>query len=188
MEAPSTRRLFIALDLPAAEKARVQAAVGPLRERLAVKWVRDESWHLTLVFLGDTAAERVPELSALLDRVCASHPPVSLALRGAGTFGGGKPRVLWLGVEGDLAPARALQAELQAALRVKPEHDGWTPHLTLARAKSFRGDPALAEAARALNGFSSGAFALPAVTLFETRGGRYVPLHLAPLAQRPVPV
>lgn len=187
MEAP-VLRLFIALDLPAAEKARVAAAVDPLRERFAVKWVREESWHLTLVFLGDCAAARVPELKALLDRVCAAHPPVALALRGAGTFGGATPRVLWLGVEGELAAARALQAELQAALAVKPEHEAWTPHLTLARAKASRGEPALAEAAGELQGFSGASVALPAVTLFESRGGRYVSLHTAPLAQSHQPV
>lgn len=187
MEAPATLRLFVALDLPAGEKARVQAAVEPLRPRFPLKWVRDESWHLTLVFLGDTAAARVPELTATLDRVCAAHPPVSLRLRGAGTFGGARPRVLWLGVEGALAPAQALQAELQAALQVKAEHDAWSPHLTLARAKSFRGNPALADAARELSAFA-GAFTVPAVTLFETRGGRYHALHAAPLAQSRPPV
>lgn len=182
------KRVFFALELPPAQRALVEAAVQPLRERFAARWVRDESWHLTLVFLGDTAEEQLPALISRVAAIAAGHAPLTLALRGAGTFGGASPRVLWLGVDGELDAARALQAQLQTALEVKDAHEGWTPHLTLARAKPSRGDPCLLEAALALGQFSTAGFTVGAVTLFESRGGRYEVLAQAPLSRRPQPV
>ena len=48
-------RLFIALNLPGELKARLAAEVlGPLRARLpGVRWVREETLHVTLLFLGE---------------------------------------------------------------------------------------------------------------------------------------
>ena len=177
-------RLFIAFDVPDAQKARVEALVETWRPRVEAKWTRAEGRHVTLVFLGQTEAARVPEVQRVMDEVAARHGAHSLAIARAGTFGPpAHPRVLWLGLEGALDAARALQADLQVALAVKDEHDGWSPHLTLARAKRPRGDAALVDVAKALEGERFEAFPVEEVVLFESRGGRYVPLHVARLRQ-----
>ncbi len=177
-------RLFTALDLPPSHKDLVSRAYEPLRPRFDVRWVRAEGLHLTLVFLGETADAELPRVTRALDEVAARHPPFSLSLRGAGTFGSKKaPRVLWLGVEGDLAVGGALQADLEQALGAKKEHDSWSPHLTLGRSRSPRGDAVLLEAAEALKPFVTPPFACDALTLFETRGGRYVERHRAALGR-----
>lgn len=175
-------RLFLAFDLPEPQKARVEALVEALRSRVEAKWTRAEGRHVTLVFLGETDAAKVPALTAAIDGVAARHAPHTLHVAGAGTFGAAAhPRVLWLGLDGDLGAATALQAELQAALAVVDEHGGWAPHLTLARAKHPRGDAALADAAKALDGERFAPFPVDEVVLFESRGGRYFPLHVAKL-------
>lgn len=176
-------RLFVAFDLPDAQKARVEALVEALRPRVDARWTRAEGRHVTLVFLGETAAERLPALTQALDAVAARHRPHALHVAGAGTFGSAShPRVLWLGLDGDLDAARALQADLQATLEVKDEHDGWAPHLTLARAKHPKGDVGLVEAARELERERFAPFPVDEVVLFESRGGRYFVVHTAKLS------
>lgn len=69
---------------------------------------------------------------------CAISPsPFSLTLGPLGAFPGPrKPRVLWAGVTGELAPLRALQMDLATrfeAIGLVLEARTYTPHLTLAR-------------------------------------------------------
>ncbi|MEW6432647.1 MAG: RNA 2',3'-cyclic phosphodiesterase [Myxococcota bacterium] len=176
-------RLFIAFDLPDAQKARVEALVEALKARVDARWTRAEGRHVTLVFLGETPTDAVPALTRAIDAVAARHRPHTLHVAGAGTFGASShPRVLWLGLGGDLDTARALQADLRATLAVKDEHDGWAPHLTLARSKHPKGDAALVEAARALERERFASFSVDEVVLFESRGGRYGVVHTAKLS------
>ena len=62
-------RLFIAVDLDdtaraaiAAEQKRVAAALGDARS--AMKWVKPEHMHLTLVFLGEVSDPRCARRSS----------------------------------------------------------------------------------------------------------------------------
>ncbi|MEW5738889.1 MAG: RNA 2',3'-cyclic phosphodiesterase [Myxococcota bacterium] len=178
-------RLFIAFDLPEAQKSRVEALVEAWRPRVDAKWTRAEGRHVTLCFLGETDEARVPEVKTKMDEVARRHAPHALRVVGAGCFGPpAQPRVLWLGLDGALAAARALQADLARALDVKDEHGAWAPHLTLARSKSPRGDAALVDVARALQRETFDEFLVADFVLFESRGGRYFPLHTAALARR----
>jgi len=175
-------RMFIAFDLPAATKAAIAAALEPLEARHHLRWARVEGMHLTVVFLGEVDETRLDELRADLDRAALLAGPFTLHLEGTGTFGReATPRVLWLGVEGDLGPARTLEAFLRTELEVPDEGREWTPHLTLARAKSPRGDAALNTVAKALADFDAGDVTVEALTLFESRGGHYFVQHTAPL-------
>ncbi len=179
-------RLFVAFDLPAPLKAHVEHLVDALRPRVDARWTRPEGRHVTLTFLGEVPDARLPALAATLDAVAGRHPPHALRLSGAGTFGpAAHPRVLWLGLDGDLGPAHALRADLQAALAVPDEHGGWAPHLTLARARSPQGDAVLAEVARGLADVRTAPFAVDALVLFESHGGRYAPRHTASLGGLP---
>jgi RNA 2',3'-cyclic 3'-phosphodiesterase len=137
-----TIRSFIAISLPAA----VQDVLGAVTEELAprvpgraVTWVRPESMHLTLRFLGDTPLERLDALSALLDTVAAQHQPFTLHLAQLGAFPDERrPRVIWVGLAGDVDDAAALQRDLDAALIPlgwQPEGKPFSPHLTLGRVK-----------------------------------------------------
>jgi 2'-5' RNA ligase len=179
-------RLFIAFDVPDEQKAGVEALVALWRPRVEAKWTRAEGRHVTLVFLGETDAARLPSLTHTLDEVAARHAPHALRIARAGTFGPPThPHVLWLGLDGALDAARALQADLARTLDVKDEHGGWSPHLTLARAKPSRGDAALLEVANALQAERFDEFPVTQVVLFESRGGRYTALHTAPLGTPP---
>ena len=95
-------RLFVAIEIPEPVCREVKRRVAGLRDRLPrARWVDPEVLHLTLLFLGEVAAERVEGLATALRAAFAPVPPLGLRLRGAGTFPPGRPaRVAWVGVEG----------------------------------------------------------------------------------------
>src|SRR6185295_11606101 len=112
-------RLFVAVDLGTA----VRRALDELERELKplardARWVAPENAHLTLAFLGSMEEARVPELSKALGPVAAGAAPFELRLQGGGAFGSSrKPRVLWVGVEGDVATLQALHGRTEAALQ-----------------------------------------------------------------------
>jgi 2'-5' RNA ligase len=137
-----TIRAFIAVDLPPAVKAAltdVAATLGGRVPRGAVRWVRPEQMHLTLRFLADTPADRLPALAAALDTLAAGHAPFALHLTDVGCFPNDRrPRVVWVGLGGEEAKLIALVAALEAALHPlgwPPEDRPFRAHLTLGRVK-----------------------------------------------------
>lgn len=144
-----TRRLFIALALP--ESWRRELALG--QEQLAsrrdrVNWVRPEHLHLTLRFLGDTEEERISHLDAALEELAARQRAPRLVLGEPGFFGPpSSPRVLWVGVRGELDKVKTLVHQMERALKALgfPAADhAFKAHLSLGRVKRCREDLAVA--------------------------------------------
>jgi 2'-5' RNA ligase len=131
-------RLFIALALP----EPVRAALAETQSRLQrgnplVRWATVEGMHLTLQFLGEVASGRVPDLLAALASISA--PPFAMRLGELGAFPSvERPRVLWVGLAGDLTALGELQRAVTEATRPLgfiPEERPFAPHLTLGRAR-----------------------------------------------------
>ena len=131
-------RLFVAVELP--EEA--QEALGELSQGLRGLGIRGlrtadpRGIHLTLKFLGDVPVVQVdPIIEALVPAVGLS--PFTLEMRGVGCFPNlQRPRVLWVGVEGEVERLLALQSAVEEALRplgFPAEGRPFSPHLTLAR-------------------------------------------------------
>ena len=135
----NTIRTFVAVELDDSVKANVAAAIEQLRgERIDnLRLVRPEGVHLTLKFLGDIDAARVPAVSEAMSQVAERHTPFGLTLGAPGVFpNANRARVLWIGVDGDLEPLRLLQAGIDDALTAigfPPEQRGFNPHLTIGR-------------------------------------------------------
>jgi 2'-5' RNA ligase len=153
--------------------------------RSEVRWVRLEGIHVTLRFLGPTAAERLPEVVAAVDRAATAARACDVRIGGAGAFPSPRrPRALWLGItEGAEALADAAQAldrELEP-LGWAPEQRPFRAHLTLARADGRREGPLVAEVLAEQAAGLDVAFRADRLTLFEslTGGGpaRYVARH-----------
>jgi len=133
-------RTFIAIELdePMREAlARVQEELQVAAPPGSVRWVRPESIHLTLKFLGDTPVAQVEEIKQALAAAAAEVAPFSFTVEGLGCFPNSRrPRVLWVGVE---EPTGALETLWQAVeAHVAPlgwptEGRGFQPHLTLGR-------------------------------------------------------
>jgi len=141
---PSTAdniRAFIALPL----KPVLAAEIKKVQQRLnspggAVRWISPEQLHLTLRFLGNVATDRLEDLAAALRRACARTAPFHLALEGAGCFPNMKrPRVVWIGIQGDLEPLRKLQERIAQETNTVGDHGDerdFQPHLTIGRVKA----------------------------------------------------
>ncbi|TKB72432.1 MAG: RNA 2',3'-cyclic phosphodiesterase [Nitrospira sp.] len=123
-------------DVQRRMRGRIEKALGPDSR---VQWVRPESVHATLKFLGDVEESRIPDLEAALRRMAAAHPVGTVEVAGLGVFPDARnPRVLWVGLrEGSALIARLAEAVDRAMSEVgfPPESRPFSPHLTLARIK-----------------------------------------------------
>ncbi|MFJ8085352.1 RNA 2',3'-cyclic phosphodiesterase [Streptomyces sp. NPDC096205] len=136
----STVRVFIALAPPDDAKEELERELRPAYQTYPqMRWNRVEDWHITLAFLGELQVRVVPLLRQPLADLAARRAPVALALRGSGHF---DERVLWTGIDGDLAGLHTLATEIRDLVKesgVAWEERPLRPHLTLARAR--RDDP-----------------------------------------------
>jgi 2'-5' RNA ligase len=78
-----TKRLFLALNLPAEIKAKLANLIIKLQKgnkNKPIKWVTDDNFHLTLHFLGDTKEERIPELIQKLEPIISGYQILNFQL------------------------------------------------------------------------------------------------------------
>jgi RNA 2',3'-cyclic 3'-phosphodiesterase len=180
-------RLFVAVNLPPETRRLLHQAVAPLRVlELPVRWVAEDALHLTLKFLGEVPAERLPELGEATASAAAAAEPFELRIAGLGAFPSlRRPRVLWAGIQAT-PPLAALQRRVEEAfadLGFPPEARDFAPHLTLGRVREGGGSPALERAAAGIRVESS--VEVGSVDLMRSHlaasGARYERLIAAPL-------
>ncbi len=132
-------RCFVAIELPAEARRCIAGLVAGLREAgvRGLRPVNPEGVHLTLKFLGDVPMSTVDTIAAAVEGAAADACAFDLELRGVGGFPDmRRPRVLWVGVGGDLEALQRLYSAVEGALAplgFPPEGRAFTPHLTLAR-------------------------------------------------------
>lgn len=137
-------RTFVAIELPAAVQAGLTPAVAHLRTHLrtcsldrSVRWVSAEKLHLTLRFLGETSAGQGALVVDGLAGLTRRRAPFHLTIAGFGCFPKMRsPRVVWLGLEGDMGELGQLQADVEEAVQAAgfaPEGRPFSPHLTIGR-------------------------------------------------------
>jgi len=144
-------RSFIAIELPDEIRHALAEVQKHLRRDVAgVRWVEPGSIHLTLKFLGDIPAEQIQPIVAAAMGAVQDEPPVSLGVSGLGAFPNPRrPRVIWVGIEGDVARLGRLQARLEEALEplgFPRDERAFRPHLTVGRVKEPRRPPDLTRA------------------------------------------
>jgi RNA 2',3'-cyclic 3'-phosphodiesterase len=123
-------RLFVGIEFPPELKLRLSLLQSGVA---GAKWVDPGNFHLTLRFIGEVDEGIAADIDEALLRLKARA--FSLQLAGTGTFGGDKPRQLWVGVEREPALG-TLQSKIEQALiriGLPPEPRKFTPHVTLAR-------------------------------------------------------
>jgi 2'-5' RNA ligase len=136
-------RLFVALDIDDAIREEITKFVAGVRGFAPqARWVRTESFHVTLKFIGEQAAEKLDAIKGALRKV--ESEPIGLSLGGCGFFPNPRSaRVFWLGIAGG-EPLARLAANVDAALEplgIARETHAYTPHLTLARGSGGSGAP-----------------------------------------------
>lgn len=134
-----TVRAFIAAPLegPVYDKIvllqRELAAVLP-----SVRWVRPQTMHLTLAFLGDISEESLEKIGGSMLSIGDIFAPVDVTIGGLGAFPSlERPRVVWLGLDGGqpLLDLQAAVADMLLNLQVPWDDKPFKPHLTLGRCR-----------------------------------------------------
>ena len=135
---PTTIRTFIAFELPSSVitlLAKVQEDLKSMR--LRAKWLRPENIHLTLKFLGNINPDDIDKIGEAMMDAVDNVAAIDLVAKGVGFFPGVKrPRVIWIGLGGQLQMLSALQHELEnnlATVGFKREKRPFKGHLTLGR-------------------------------------------------------
>ena len=136
-------RLFIALDIDEAIRERITRFLEGVRGFAPdARWVRPESLHVTLKFIGEKPTEKVDEIKRALAEVRGGV--FDLSFRAFGFFPTPKAaRVFWIGIEAGVA-LTALAASVDkatASLGIPREDHPFSPHLTLARGGGHSGAP-----------------------------------------------
>jgi len=135
------RRCFLACFPDADGRAALAALRDALRLRVDapnVRWLPEERWHATLVFLGSLTPAAVAALLETLADALDDFVPIRCATRGAMYLPHpARPRTLAVGI--DSAGALERTAEIAAAAvdanGIARERRAFLPHLTLARLK-----------------------------------------------------
>jgi 2'-5' RNA ligase len=133
-------RIFIGIDLDPEVRARIERFLEGVESFAPdARWVRPESLHITLKFIGEQTPEQVEAITERLRRVEGNA--IEIRSAGYGFFPTAKaPRVFWIGIQA--GPQLAELAEsidlAVAELGIPREDRPFSPHLTLARAGAGR--------------------------------------------------
>ena len=132
-------RLFIAINLPDAEKTRLTQALQAVAAiDLPARWVESDSLHITLKFLGEVPQGQLPAVAAALAEAAAGAVAFDVALSGFGAFPSlSRPSILWVGVQAgpDMAELHRRFEGAYAPLGFPPDERAFRPHITVARVR-----------------------------------------------------
>ena len=181
-------RSFLAVDPP----QEIIDAIGMIQDRLRkniqgdIRWVRPQGIHLTLKFFGTISESDVANISRVVENTTSTIAPFTLGIKRVGAFPDVKrPRVLWLGLDGDIDVLIQLQKEMDKGFQecgFQKEDRTFRPHLTLARVKEPKGVIGLAKIVEKSEDYKAGSFTVSSLTLFKSeltpKGAIYTKLAL----------
>jgi 2'-5' RNA ligase len=170
---PPTIRTFIALELPPS----VISMLGKVQEDLKLmglraKWVRPENIHLTLKFIGNINPEDIDMIGGAMKDAVDDFTAIDLVAGGVGVFPGIKrPRVIWVGLGGQIQSLFAMQRVLEdnlASLGFKKEKRPFKGHLTLGRFRQTVNPNTIRRIMREYANLSSEEFTVRRIILFKS--------------------
>jgi RNA 2',3'-cyclic 3'-phosphodiesterase len=192
MEDEKSVRAFLAIELPVEVLNEINSIQSRMRKNLQgmIRWVRPEGMHLTLKFFGDVSENDVATISRVMDDHVKGVKSFALDVKVPGVFPNmNRPRVLWLGIEGDVERLIRFQQTMDQKLHengFEKEERAFRPHLTLARVKELKGLIGLAKILEKKDNYKAGHFDAEGLALFKSqltpRGAVYTKLAYFPFA------
>lgn len=129
-------RLFVGIPLNDELRVELDRYVQELRRQKwadSYRWMRPETWHVTLAFLGARQAGCTDTIQRVLRLVAQDEAPFTVWLAGVGRFpAGGAARIVWCGVLDPRWHVAGLAQRVMTALGASSASE-FRPHLTLAR-------------------------------------------------------
>ncbi len=181
-----TIRTFIAFKLP----ENIISHIRRIQEKIKaygfnVGWVKPENIHLTLKFLGEISGQDIDIVAQCMAETAKQYSPLTFSAKGFGVFPTVKrPRVLWIGLNGDTYPLIQLQKDLEDRLDSSgfpKEGRAFKAHLTLGRVRSEIDPGQLVEVMEKFSGIGSEQFISDKIILFRSElkpgGAVYTELH-----------
>jgi len=184
-------RSFIAIDFPEETRKALEDIQKELKQCGAgVRWVKPSSIHLTLKFLGNIHPTQAEDIALAVAEEIRDHPPITLRAAGLGAFPSRrKPRVIWIGMEGEVQRLTRIQARVENALEplgFVREKRPFQPHLTIGRVKDRRKLQAPIDAMAELKIPEFDSFDVTEIILYKSdlrpTGAIYTKLHRMSLA------
>lgn len=129
-------RLFIAINFSQEVKAHLAKMIQELKKQsVQGNFTRIENMHLTLAFLGEVDAERVPEIKRAMEQTVIGKESFDMVLQGLGKFMNRGEALYWCGIKEQEELTR-LQETLIKNLKMKQfavDEKTFVPHITLSR-------------------------------------------------------
>ena len=188
-------RAFIAAPLPRSlldQLAALQQQLGNQVPARSARWVRVESIHLTLKFLGDTLTEKLPDIEQALTVVARHAPTATFTVEGLGSFPNPRrPRIVWVGVKDQTGWLEVLQDAVEEAMThfgYEREKRKFKPHLTIGRVNRRASPNDAAQVGKAVTHTTVGLLSKVSVNHFDLirsvlkpTGAEYTTLKAFPL-------
>ena len=166
-------RLFIATSFPAEVLRDLNDRVSAARPRLpAASWVRPETQHLTLAFLGEQRDTIIDKLDGPLKAALAKISAFDASLYGCGFFPNNRhARVGWAGLDPESKFAEIAKVVRETVTKLGIELDGgdFKPHLTLLRVRDPWPPASIDLFCKTLKDYRSETFPVDHVTLYSSQ-------------------
>lgn len=179
------KRLFAAIKTTPGEHALATyyALKGEL-QRERINWVVPENFHITLKFFGNTPAEKIDAIDALLGPLADKYMPFQLQLAKTGVFGSRyAPRVIWFGFDREDLLKNLGDEVLDTLDRggFARDRQNFVPHLTIARIKEISNKKLFQAAIERKAHFEPDTITVQEMILYESilkkEGPVYLPLR-----------
>ncbi len=138
------KRIFLACEIPQEIKDEIKKICQQLKvSGFQLRLTSKEKLHITLAFLPQVNSQQLTEISKMTKSICTNLPTFSIFLNNLDAFPNLKlPRVVFVSLSGETGTLANLATKIQHELEkldFEFDHSRFTPHITIARIKSYVG-------------------------------------------------
>jgi len=185
-------RAFLACSPSAEVRSQIASLQETWKRQIpagVVSWVKPESIHLTLKFLGNISFSQKDILQSLIHGAIKTISPFHLSVEGVGAFPApSRPKVIWAGLKGETETLLDLQRRIDktmAMMGFAVEDRPFQWHLTMGRVKKAPAPKEIEQCLSLAHSFQGGQFQVDHISLFKSNltpdGAIYTSLHTFPL-------
>jgi 2'-5' RNA ligase len=138
-----SKRIFLAVEVSPEWKSAINKFIEE-NKQLNYRWIAEENWHFTLLFIGDFPVDKLKSIYALLEKCFAEIPTFEIDFEAFTYFPVNRPRMIWMKGKESRAFASAEKVAFQTLKHfsreaymefdAKPSQKS-IPHITLSRLK-----------------------------------------------------